>query len=67
MSEIPGSPAEPAVRTGEPRVDEVISAVEGLEERPLEEHVAVFERAHDELRRALDAHRDEARDRHHPA
>jgi hypothetical protein len=32
----------------------VIAAVEELEERPLEEHVAVFETAHAELRRALD-------------
>jgi hypothetical protein len=53
-----GSPAlrpEPA-RTGVPGVDEVIAAVEELEERPLEEHVGVFEAAHDQLRRALDAH-----------
>ena len=33
----------------------VIGAVEELEERPLEEHVGVFEAAHAELRRALDA------------
>jgi len=64
--EVPGSAAqEPAenagdaaphqaVRTGVPSVDEVISAVEELEERPLEEHVGVFEAAHDQLRRALD-------------
>jgi hypothetical protein len=43
------------VRTGVDRVDEVIEAVEGLEERPIEEHVGVFETAHEELRRALDA------------
>lgn len=44
-----------AVRTGQPRVDAVIAAVEQLEERPIEEHVGVFEAAHEELRRALDA------------
>jgi hypothetical protein len=43
------------VRTGVARVDEVLAAVEELEERPIEEHVAVFETAHTELRRALDA------------
>ena len=49
--------AEPEqVRTGVPQVDEVIAAVEELEERPIEEHVGVFEAAHDRLRRALDAH-----------
>jgi hypothetical protein len=41
--------------TGMDRVDEVIAAVEELDERPIEEHVGVFEHAHDELRRALDA------------
>jgi hypothetical protein len=49
------TPPEPErVRTGVGTVDEVISAVEQLEERPLEEHVGVFEAAHAELRRALD-------------
>ncbi len=48
-------PSEPErVRTGMPDVDEVIAAVEELEERPVEEHVGVFETAHDRLRRALD-------------
>ncbi|WP_395691706.1 hypothetical protein [Nocardioides sp.] len=42
------------VRTGLPSVDEVIAAVEELEDRPVEEHVGVFETAHDQLRRALD-------------
>ena len=32
----------------------MIAAVEALEERPLEEHVGVFETAHELLRRALD-------------
>ena len=42
------------VRTGEDRVDAVIASIEGLVDRPVDEHVAVFEQAHDELRRALD-------------
>ena len=36
------------------RVDAVVVDVEGLDERPVEEHVAVFERAHEQLRQALD-------------
>jgi hypothetical protein len=49
------TPPEPErVHTGVEHVDEVIAAVEELEERPLEEHVGVFETAHAELRRALD-------------
>jgi hypothetical protein len=50
MSEQPQEP----VRTGVREVDAVITAVEQLEERPIEEHVGVFETAHDRLRRALD-------------
>ncbi|HRD64308.1 MAG TPA: hypothetical protein PLZ93_04740 [Nocardioides sp.] len=42
------------VRTGSDRIDEVIRAVEELEERPIEEHVGVFESAQVQLRRALD-------------
>jgi hypothetical protein len=42
------------VRTGVADVDAVLESVEGLEGRPLEEHVAVFEDAHGRLRRALD-------------
>ena len=49
---VPSAPER--VRTGAPDVDEVIAAVEELDERPLEEHVGVFETAHAELRRALD-------------
>ncbi len=41
--------------TGEVAVDEVVDAVASLEERPLEEHAAVFEQAHVALRRTLDA------------
>jgi hypothetical protein len=42
------------VRTGAERVDEIVRAVEELEERPIEEHVGVFESAQVQLRRALD-------------
>ncbi|MGY2703250.1 MULTISPECIES: hypothetical protein [unclassified Nocardioides] len=57
MTEEPETvPSDPeAVRTGVSGVDEVIVAVEELEERPIEEHVGVFETAHEQLRRALDA------------
>ena len=53
-------PAAPErVRTGVDPVDDVIRAVEELEERPIEEHVGVFESAQVQLRRALDDPGDE--------
>jgi hypothetical protein len=52
-------PEEP-VRTGVERVDAVIDRVVGVLDRPIDEHVAVFESAHDELRRTLDAPPDDA-------
>ncbi len=51
--------AEP-VRTGDPRVDEVLTSLDGLDERPVSEHAEVFERAHEQLRAALDPDRDSA-------
>ncbi|PUA79219.1 hypothetical protein [Nocardioides currus] len=55
------APAHPAAEepadvptTGVAAVDEVLAAVARLEGRPVEEHVAVFEQAHERLRRALD-------------
>ncbi len=39
--------------TGHPAVDEVIASLDGLEDRPVGEHVAVFESAHERLRAAL--------------
>lgn len=39
--------------TGHPAVDEVLASLEGLEDRPVGEHAAVFESAHDRLRAAL--------------
>jgi len=44
--------------TGVPAVDEVLERVSRLGERPVSEHVEVFERAHEQLRRALDAQPD---------
>jgi hypothetical protein len=52
--EVDPAPGPEPVRTGVAGVDEVIAAVEELEERPIEEHVGVFETAHEQLRRALD-------------
>ncbi len=42
------------VRTGNATVDAVLGSLEGLEDRPVSEHVEVFEHAHEQLRRALD-------------
>lgn len=53
-------PTDDPVRTGVAGVDEVIVAVEELDDRPVEEHVPVFESAHEQLRRALDAAGDDA-------
>lgn len=47
------------VRTGVESVDAVIVAVGDLGQRPVEEHVAVFEHAHEQLRGALDARASE--------
>ena len=47
-----------AERTGIASVDDVLDQVAGLADRPVSEHVAVFERAHEQLRRALDAQPD---------
>ncbi|MGY2874879.1 hypothetical protein ACVW00_002069 [Marmoricola sp. URHA0025 HA25] len=49
------------VATGHPAVDEVLRSLDDLDGRPVDEHVAAFEQAHDRLRRALsDAADDEA-------
>jgi len=42
-------------RTGDAGVDAVLDRLAELDGRPVDEHVQVFERAHDDLRRALDA------------
>ncbi|MDO7866745.1 hypothetical protein [Nocardioides jiangxiensis] len=41
--------------TGHGSVDGVIASLGQLAELPVDEHVAVFERAHEQLRGALDA------------
>lgn len=40
--------------TGVEQVDDVLADLAGVQETPLEEHPAAFERAHDRLRQALD-------------
>jgi hypothetical protein len=41
--------------TGIAEVDAVLASLDGLADKPVADHVAVFEQAHDRLRRALDA------------
>ena len=56
--ESPGSDEHAApdeLRTGVASVDAVLAEVAGLQNCPVDEHVAVFERAHEQLRQALDA------------
>lgn len=48
----PGVPS-PAALTGHPAVDEVLGSLDALEALPVADHVAVFDRAHEGLRRAL--------------
>ena len=45
--------------TGLAAVDAVLDAVAALDGRPVEEHVAVYEQAQEQLRRALDAASDD--------
>ncbi|WP_210440845.1 hypothetical protein [Nocardioides xinjiangensis] len=47
--------------TGVEAVDRVLADVTSVVDAPVGDHVAVFERAHEELRRALDARPDAAR------
>ena len=46
-------------RTGVPAVDAVLDEADAAADLPVDEHVAVFERAHEQLRRALDGQADE--------
>lgn len=39
--------------TGDPAVDAVVASLRGLDDVPVSEHVAVFERAHESLRQVL--------------
>lgn len=54
MTEDPTAAPAP-VPTGIASLDSVLDLVAGLDERPLADHVAVFETAHAELRHTLDA------------
>jgi len=47
--------AAPAASVGHPEVDEVVASFERLDALPVDQHVTVFESAHDRLRAALDA------------
>jgi hypothetical protein len=65
MIDEPQQPADPVapepeepVRTGNEAVDGVLDSLDSLDETPVDEHVAVFERAHEQLRAALDSPRD---------
>ena len=42
-------------RTGNEAVDGVLDALDGLDRAPISEHVEVYEKAHEQLRGALDA------------
>jgi hypothetical protein len=44
--------------TGLSEVDAVLASLDGLDGRPVAEHVEVFEKAHERLRRALDTPAD---------
>lgn len=49
----------PGVVTGNDGVDAVIASLDGLAGVPVDEHVAVFEQAHEQLRRTLSGVGDE--------
>ena len=57
MSELPDHES-----TGVESVDRVLAEVAALADVPVAEHVAVFERSHEQLRRALDARPDASDD-----
>ncbi|MET3963754.1 RecA/RadA recombinase [Marmoricola sp. OAE513] len=60
------SPEEAAARapgvveTGNEAVDEVIRSLESLDAVPVDEHVALFEKAHEQLRATLSGAGDDA-------
>ena len=53
MSETAADNAEP-VRTGVAEVDAALDSIAALDDTQVEDHPAVFEAAHERLRRALD-------------
>ena len=58
--ELGQDPSDDQVHIADPRVDAVLDSLAGLDERPVTEHAAVFERAHEELRAALEPDRESA-------
>lgn len=52
-------PVEEVPGTGHPAVDEVLRSLDALGDAPVDEHVAVFEQAHEQLRRTLQGAGDE--------
>ena len=46
--------ADEGVSLGDPRVDAAVSALRDLEQRDVDEHVEVYERAHEALKGALE-------------
>lgn len=66
MEEVPDEQSRPAAvdheSTGVEAVDRVLADVAAVVDAPVSEHVQVFERAHEQLRRALDAQPDPAGD-----
>ena len=55
----PGT-SDPQVRTGQAPVDAVLDSLDELDQLPVAEHAAVFGRAHDQLRAALEPDRESA-------
>jgi hypothetical protein len=51
-TEAPAGPVE-VETTGQPDVDAVVGSLDGLDDLPVAEHVAIFEQAHESLRRTL--------------
>ncbi|NYE38188.1 nitrogenase molybdenum-iron protein alpha/beta subunit [Nocardioides cavernae] len=60
--ELPRPAAVDYEPTGIEAVDRVLAEVTAVVDAPVGEHVQVFERAHEQLRRALDAQPDPAGD-----
>jgi hypothetical protein len=56
----PDEAPDDVLRTGDPGVDEVLAGMHALHRLPVDEHAAVFEDAHDSLRKALDPDRESA-------
>jgi hypothetical protein len=59
---VPSRPPMDYEPTGVDSVDRVLEDVASITDAPVGEHVAVFERAHEQLRRALDARPESADD-----